>query len=151
MVYLGIIIAILILDLGTKSYVKKNYPLFTEKAILKNKLYIKHIKNYGMAFGVLKEKTKQFLKFNCIIISALIGIFLYLIKFKNSDRLLKLIISFIIGGALGNIIDRVKNGCVTDFIYFKIKKAPVFNIADLFLIASFFLSIIRAFLLKDNN
>ncbi|HQD50865.1 MAG TPA: signal peptidase II [Defluviitaleaceae bacterium] len=46
----------------------------------------------------------------------------------------KLSLSFIIGGGIGNIIDRSKKGYVVDFFAFKIKKSPIFNIADIFII-----------------
>ena len=44
--------------------------------------------------------------------------------------------SFALGGALGNFIDRIKNKNITDFIYVKYKKAPIFNLADIFLVIS---------------
>ena len=73
-------------------------------------------------------------KFITGAITALLGVVFACTVFKsNTSKLFKLGISTALGGALGNLIDRMKNGCVTDFIYIKskkIKNMPIFNIAD---------------------
>ena len=84
--------------------------------------------------GFMKNKKNLIIKINILFLVIVILNFIKI--FRKSSNLLKLAFSFIIGGALGNIIDRIKNNSVTDFIYIKIKKFPVFNIADLFILLS---------------
>src|SRR3989338_742165 len=85
------------------------------------------LKNTGAGFGILKN-----FNFLLIMISiAVIGIiFYYFKKIKENQLLLQVLAAFILGGALGNLIDRARLGYVVDFLDFRIW--PVFNIADSF-------------------
>ena len=141
MIYIFLIIFLVLLDLGSKKYVNKRYKLNEKISIYKDKIYIYHIKNEGLAYGFLKN-TKKIMY---IIISiCLIGLcILSCFAFKEKSKLKKLAFSFALGGALGNFIDRIKNKNITDFIYVKYKKAPIFNLADIFLFISPILMIIK--------
>ena len=134
MKYLSTIPLIVFLDLISKNIIDKNISLNTKKEIIKNKLYLYNLKNKGIAMGFMKNKKNLIIKINILFLVIVILNFIKI--FRKSSNLLKLAFSFIIGGALGNIIDRIKNNSVTDFIYIKIKKFPVFNIADLFILLS---------------
>lgn len=144
MIFIIITLTIIFLDQITKNIINKKIKTGENKEIIKNYFYLTNIKNQGAFYGLFKDKSKQLLYFNTISVFVLSIIFIFTIKSKK-DNLLKLIISFIIGGAVGNIIDRVKRGTVTDFIYIKFKKAPIFNIADLFLFLTPLLALIRIF------
>lgn len=65
-------------------------------------------------------------------------------EINNYDNMLKVGYSFFIGGGISNTIDRIKDGYVTDFIYFKIKKFPVFNIADFFIFGGFLIVLMKS-------
>ncbi|WP_317368166.1 signal peptidase II [uncultured Tyzzerella sp.] len=134
MIYFFIIIILILLDLGSKSYVKRKYKLNEDVSIYKDKVYICHIKNEGLAYGVLKN-SKKFIYIIVSVCLLLVGILFYS-AFKEGSKLKKLSFSFALGGALGNFIDRIKNKNITDFIYIKYKKAPIFNLADVFLFIS---------------
>lgn len=89
-----------------------------------------YVENRGAAFGMLAEKRWVF-----IIVStlAIIAMLIYLIKFKPQNRLLRAALVLIIGGGIGNMIDRVLLGYVVDFIDFYAFPSLwvwVFNIAD---------------------
>lgn len=134
MLYFFIIIALIIIDLGTKSYVKRKYKLNEEVSLYKDIVYICYIKNEGLAYGFLKN-TKKLIYVIVSICLTLVGILFYF-AFKEKSKLKKLSFSLALGGALGNFIDRIKNKNITDFIYIKYKKAPIFNLADVFLFIS---------------
>lgn len=134
MKYLSTIPLIVLLDLISKNIINKHILFNTKKEIIKNKLYLCNLKNEGIAMGFMKNKKNLIIKINILFLVVIILNFIKI--FRNSSNLLKLAFSFIIGGAFGNIIDRIKNNSVTDFIYIKIKKFPVFNIADLFIFLS---------------
>lgn len=142
MIYFLIILFIILIDQISKKIIIKNFKYNEQKEIIKNKFYLTYIENKGAAYGLFKRKPNALLKFNILILISFISLFFLVLK-ASKDNLLKLIFSFIIGGAIGNIIDRVKKGSVTDFIYFKVNKAPIFNFADLFLFFSAILIIIR--------
>ena len=94
-----------------------------------------------MAYGLLKNFKNIIYVLICI--SLIFIIFMFYGAFKENSKIKKLAFSFILAGALGNFIDRVKNKCVTDFIFIKYKKLPIFNLADIFLFISPIILIIK--------
>lgn len=91
------------------------------------------LKNYGIAYNLLSGKTKLIIRINLLLIACLGSYLISIFDFQNYTCL-KIALIFIIGGGTSNLIDRITNGYVRDFISFKIKKFPIFNIADLFVI-----------------
>ena len=124
--FLLISLLILLLDQLTKFLIKfhldasinRNYILFN----------IDYIKNYGAAFNIFSG-SRIFLSLISIVFSLIL---IYLILFKNSSKYIDLFsYAFLLGGTLGNGIDRIFNGYVVDFINLNFIKFPVFNIADI--------------------
>ena len=83
--------------------------------------------NKGMAFGMLSGK-KPLLIIMCIVIISVI--ILWIVKKKPKSTLQKVSIGMILGGAFGNIYDRIIYGYVIDFLDFRVINYPIFNIAD---------------------
>jgi len=77
----------------------------------------------------------------------------YLKKNFNQDKLNKIAFSLVIGGSIGNLIDRIVRGYVVDFIDFKIfgYNFPIFNLADTFITIGVIILIIIAFRKEDTN
>lgn len=96
-----------------------------------------YLENTGAAFSILTGKTSVFLITTPIIL--LIMIFFYL-RMPMEKRFLpiRVVILFIISGAIGNYIDRLSLMYVRDFIYFKLINFPVFNVADIYVTCSVF-------------
>lgn len=130
MLYFIIISLILVFDIFTK-YLSSFYFKVSEVEVIKNILYFTYVENRGAAFGIMQNKQWFFILITLILIIAMI---LYILKVKPQDILLKLSLSFIIGGGIGNLIDRVFKGYVVDFIDLRIINYPVFNIADCFVV-----------------
>lgn len=130
MLYFIIISLILVFDIFTK-YLSSFYFKVSEIEVIKNILYFNYVENRGAAFGIMQNKQWFFILITLILIIAMI---LYILKVKPQDILLKLSLSFIIGGGIGNLIDRVFKGYVVDFIDLRIINYPVFNIADCFVV-----------------
>jgi len=88
--------------------------------------------NKGVSFGMLSKIAYSDVILSISAILILVFFIRYLIKSKNNFE--KLAILFIIGGAIGNLIDRINQSCVTDFLHFYYHDYhfPVFNIADCF-------------------
>jgi len=103
-----------------------NYKTFINKDFLLFRLDF--VKNYGAAFNILSG-SRIFLSLISIIFSILL---IYLIVRKKNLKLIDLYsYSFILGGTIGNGIDRILKGFVIDFINLNIINFPVFNIADI--------------------
>ena len=87
--------------------------------------------NGGGAWGILDGQRWLLVGITFVIICAIIG---YLIYIKADNKLLLTACSFIIGGGIGNMIDRIRVGEVTDFLRFDFIDFPIFNIADCFIV-----------------
>jgi len=116
-------------DQLSKLWVRAHLEL-GESLPITDRLSLIHIGNTGSAFGLLANQT-----FLLIIISitSLLFILLFLRYLSLATTLSVVSIGLILGGAVGNLIDRLRFGCVTDFIYFRLWGNfhwPAFNIAD---------------------
>ena len=130
-------ILVLVADQITKSLVIERVPENSSIEIIKGFLYITHVKNSGAAFGMFQGYT------NILAIISMVAIVLIIILkviLKLDFAFYNVSLGFILGGAIGNLIDRYFIGEVTDFI--NLRFIPVFNIADSSLIIGFCLIII---------
>ncbi len=142
--FFSISIFIVLLDQYTKYLVFNNNKLFINKDFLLFKLDF--VKNYGAAFNIFSG-SRIFLSLISIFFSILI---IYLIFSKNTINLFNLYsYSFILGGTIGNGIDRIYKGFVIDFINLNIINFPVFNIADICINIGFIFLIYNIF--KNNQ
>ena len=137
-------IFIILIDQLTKYLMFYNYKLFINKDFLLFK--IDFVKNYGAAFNIFSG-SRIFLSLISIFFSILLT---YLILRKNILNGLNLYAySFILGGTIGNGIDRILKGYVIDFINLNIINFPVFNIADISINIGFIFLLYNIF--KNNR
>ena len=123
---LSLSIFIILIDQFTKNFVFFNYKNVMNKDFILFKLDF--VKNYGAAFNIFSG-NRIFLSLISIIFSILL---IYLILRKNiSNKFDLFAYSFILGGTIGNGIDRILIGFVIDFINLNFVNFPVFNIADI--------------------
>ena len=135
---------IVLIDQFTKYLMFYNYKIFINKDFLLFKLDF--VKNYGAAFNIFSG-SRIFLSLISIIFSILI---IYLIFRKNTLNSFDLYsYSFILGGTIGNGIDRIYKGFVVDFINLNIINFPVFNIADVSINIGFIILLYNIF--KNNR
>ena len=124
--FLSLSIFIVLIDQFTKYLMFYNKKLLISKDFLLFKLDF--VKNYGAAFNIFSG-SRIFLSLISILFSIIL---IYLIFRKNTLNSLDLYsYSFILGGTVGNGIDRIYKGFVVDFINLNIINFPVFNIADI--------------------
>ena len=142
--FVSLSIFIVLIDQFTKYLMFYNKKLFINKDFLLFKLDF--VKNYGAAFNILSG-SRVFLSLISIIFSILL---IYLIFKKNTLNPLDLYsYSFILGGTIGNGIDRIYRGFVVDFINLNIINFPVFNIADISINIGFIILLYNIF--KNNR
>ena len=138
--FFSISILIFLIDQFTKYLIFYNKKLIINKDFLLFKLDF--VKNYGAAFNIFSG-SRIFLTLISIIFSILL---IYLILRKNTLNLFDLYsYSFILGGTIGNVIDRIYKGFVVDFINLNIINFPVFNIADISINIGFFFLLYNIF------
>ena len=92
-------------------------------------LHLTYVENPGAAFGMMKDSRWLFM---VVSSAAIVGILGYMLIKKPTDRLECLSLAFIVGGGIGNMIDRVALGYVVDMIDFRLINFAVFNVADSF-------------------
>ena len=142
--FLTLSIFIVLIDQFTKYLMFYNKKLFINKDFLLFKLDF--VKNYGAAFNILSG-SRIFLSLISILFSILL---IYLIFRKNTLNSFDLYsYSFILGGTVGNGIDRIYKGFVVDFINLNIINFPVFNLADISINIGFFFLIYNIY--KNNR
>lgn len=134
LLYFFFILTILIADQLTKAIVAQKIALLDSKAIIPGFFNITHIRNRGAIFGFFSQSGSQFLYIILMLASltALGLVVFYFFKTPASEIFMKISLSLILAGALGNLIDRIFRGYVVDFLDFYIKKLhwPSFNVAD---------------------
>jgi len=142
--FLTLSIFIILIDQFTKYLMIYNKKLFINKDFLLFKLDF--VKNYGAAFNIFSG-SRIFLSLISILFSILL---IYFIFRKNTfDSIDLYSYSFILGGTIGNGIDRIYKGFVVDFINLNIINFPVFNIADISINIGFIFLLYNIF--KNNR
>lgn len=124
-----IIMFIVLLDQLTKGLCRA-YLKNTESGtipVIKNVFHITYVENRGAAFSILQNQRWLFIAIT-IVISCVM--FYYLLHMRKRHDVLTISICLILGGAIGNLIDRIWRGYVVDFFDFRLINFAVFNIAD---------------------
>ena len=142
--FLSLSIFIILIDQFTKYLIFYNKKLFINKDFLLFKLDF--VKNYGAAFNIFSG-SRIFLSLISILFSILLIYFIFRKNTLNSIELYSF--SFILGGTVGNGIDRIYQGFVVDFINLNIINFPVFNIADISINIGFIFLLYNIF--KNNR
>ena len=151
LVLIGIILGSVELDQLTKllavQYLKPigSYPLW------QNVLHLTYVENRGAAFGMLSNHRWVFMIFSSV---AIVGVSIYLFRFCREGKWVKVALAMIVGGGIGNMIDRIALGYVVDFVDFTLIHFAVFNVADSFVsVGAVMLAIwfVRAMVLEYRN
>jgi len=141
--YFGIVMGVYLLDLATKWLVRSQLPLGAEIKVLPF-FSLVHIQNSGIAFGLLQGNNLILLILGVLIASLIVW---YSLNLMKTDKISALILGVVLGGAMGNLTDRIFFGRVTDFLDFYIGSAhwPAFNVADSAISVGAVLLIYRSF------
>ena len=156
--YFIIVILIAAIDSVTKKIICENMKVGQKKEIVKKRLYFWHIKNKGAAYNSFEGHIKAI---KCV---SVIGMLYCAFQIDRGSKIHRIACSFLLGGGLGNFIERIKYGEVTDFIYIDnqnksentfVKKliqksTPIFNIADIFVALGAVIFILSTLLQKEK-
>lgn len=119
-----------LLDQISKSIVVNGLPLYGEARFIPGVLSFYHTRNTGAAFSMLSDRRWVFMLLSFV---AIVAITVMLYFWRSRHVLLTVSLSMILGGGIGNMIDRIVNGYVTDFFRVDFFDFAVFNVADSFI------------------
>lgn len=126
----------------------KNQPAFN---IIDGVLEFNYLENRGAAFGMLQNQ-KIFFVFVAVIFLGVITYVLVKVPVEKKYNSLHILLVLIAGGAIGNMIDRLRLDYVVDFIYFVLINFPIFNVADIYVTVSTLILVIQVlFMYKEND
>ena len=144
-----ILVFFIFCDLITKFLIKNNF-LINESKELNRFLDIVYIQNYGVSFGFLSGLVSYWV---LVIVGLLVTSLIYYLMIRSYKRLEKLAYFIIIIGALANILDRIINSYVVDFIslHYGDFYWPAFNLADIYITIGIIMLITSFFIKSDNH
>ena len=125
-------LAVIVVDQLSKAWIRSCIPLGTEREIIPGWLSFSHILNHGAAWGMLSGQRWFLIAITLFVMSVVSQLAR---DFAPHSAMARLGLGLILGGAIGNLIDRIWAGAVTDFIDMQtpiewIRNFPIFNIAD---------------------
>lgn len=122
--FLGLVI--LVADQLVKLYIQASMKLGQSIPVVDDIFHITYVLNPGAAFGILENQRWFFI---AICVAIFIGVAVFYKSLRRESAMFRYGLGLLLGGAVGNLIDRMQTGLVTDFLDFRIW--PVFNIADI--------------------
>ena len=125
----GVALAVFVADRITKTWVVENIPVGTARPIAGDYIRIVHAQNTGAAFGLLPERTTLL---SILSVVAVLAIVYYYRQIASSSWIVSATLGMQLGGASGNLLDRVAQGYVVDFVDVGVGDIRfwAFNVAD---------------------
>lgn len=126
----------LALDIASKVIVKSSFNVNEEVVIVRDFFSFSYHQNSGVAFGALSDLPESFRVSLLVILALSVMLFLIQLMRKTKSRFELLVLSAVLGGASGNLLNRLWLGYVVDFLHFHwedVYHFPTFNIADIFI------------------
>lgn len=148
----AIFVILVILDQISK-YLAAEYLIHKPIEIIPKVFELKYLENPGAAWGILSGQILFFLLITVIIMSAVIYI-MYRLECTKIKRykFAQIVLTVLLSGAFGNLIDRCINGYVIDYFYFKLIDFPIFNVADCYVTISVAIILIMIlFVFKEDE
>jgi len=130
-------VAVFALDRVTKAWVSENIPLGTARPVVGDYVRIVHAQNTGAAFGLLPERTTLL---SVLSVLAVLAIVYYYRQIASASWLVSATLGMQLGGAFGNLLDRVTQGYVVDFVDVGVGEVRfwAFNVADSSIVVGIF-------------
>jgi signal peptidase II len=148
--FLGVAALVVVVDQVTKRLAVERLRGKPSVPVVDDILRLTYVENRGAAFGLLQDQTAFFVLVGIVVIGVIAASYRYL---PRSGFRLHLALGLQLGGAIGNLLDRVRQGYVVDFVDFGYRSNwwPVFNVADSAIVVGVALLALNAFLPSDAN
>lgn len=144
------LVLLIILDQWTKVIAVNKLMNKEPFNIITNVFQLRYLENRGAAFGILQNQRWFFIIAGIIILSIIAYIY-YKMPMIRKYNLLRVLAVLMAAGAIGNMIDRVVNNYVVDFIYFELINFPIFNLADCYVTVAATLLIISIMVIYKED
>ncbi len=152
---LSVAAIVLVLDQLTKWYIRRTVGLYESVVVLDSFFHITHVRNAGGAFSLFAgaPRTVRLPFFLLVSIVAVTALLLFVRRVDPQRRLLLFALGAILGGALGNFVDRMTSGEVTDFLDFHWHGWywPAFNVADSFISTGMVILLLYSLFVRDEG
>lgn len=133
MAYFILVVMVVFIDQWTKVWAKANLTPGRTYPVVKGWLAVCYMENKGAAYNFLQGRRKILMAI--VSLSMAYMTYLFFMNLGQNNVFMDTGFLLILGGALGNYMDRIRLGYVVDFLYVKIKGGPVFNFADIFVVS----------------
>lgn len=149
-VFLGAMTLALVLDQLTKTWIVRNLSFADRIPVIEGFFSLTHVRNPGAAFSLFATSPEPFRRIFFVVVT-LVAIVLVISFFRRlapGDRLSALALGLVLGGAVGNLIDRLVYGEVIDFLHFRLFGGyawPDFNVADSCIVVGVALLVLELF------
>lgn len=150
MLVISLIVSAVIIaaDQFIKYMVVQNIALYEEKSFIPHILSLTHIRNTGAAWSIMEGKTWFLIGMPLIIAAAAL---IYMVKNRKGSKLELVSMALILGGGIGNLIDRIRMGEVVDYLKLELFKFPIFNFADMCIVVGAILFCICFIFFDDSD
>lgn len=132
--YLAVSLAVLFLDQWTKGIVTRTMEVHQSKTVIPNVFDLTYVRNSGAAFGLFAsvDSAMKAVVLNSVAVVVFLIVSAYALRSSHKSVRLQVGLALILGGAVGNLLDRVRFGYVVDFLDFSVSGHhwPAFNVAD---------------------
>lgn len=153
--FFPVILAVVAIDQATKLWIMRNFALYESKVVIADLFNLTYLTNNGAAFSILAGQPAVWrqLFFIGAAGAALVFIWIAQRSFGRNSIVYSLSLALIAGGAIGNLIDRIRYGFVVDFldVYIGAHHWPAFNIADSAITIGVILFIIKNLLFERQQ
>ena len=127
-------LAVLVLDQMTKYWIATRFPLHETQPLISGFFNLVHVRNRGMAFGIMNRPGADwgFILLLAATLGAVALLLFWFYRLNPEERHMPYPLSLVLGGAIGNLLDRIRIGEVIDFLDFYLGPYhwPAFNVAD---------------------
>jgi signal peptidase II len=132
--YLIVSVLVVFADQATKAVVAERIPLHSSVPVIQGLFDLTHVKNAGAAFGLFAtiDSPMRTVLLNAVAFIVFFAVLVYAFRTSVASTRLQVGLALILGGAVGNLVDRMRVGSVTDFLDFYVgsHRWPAFNVAD---------------------
>lgn len=148
-------LAVIVVDQLTKAVVLAEIPLRESIPVIDGFFKLVHVRNPGAAFSLFATAPEWFRApfFLVITIVAVVALIAIAVRLPQDERLLPIALGGVLGGALGNLLDRIVHGEVIDFLYVYWREWywPAFNVADSSITISVFVIVLHSFFASPDS
>ena len=149
--HLILFVILVVIDQGSKYWVRTVLANREPIQIIPGVLKLQFHTNDGAVWGIMSGKVSLLIIFTLFVFALIVFLYFKIPQDKRHHSL-RVILIFIMAGAVGNLIDRIFLDYVVDFIYFELINFPLFNVADSFLtVSSIVLFFLAIFYYKDED